>query len=195
MNTCESFSESFSDYVENTVHTEQRQSLDTHLSQCPSCHAAVDRLQNLRSRMRALPRLKTSPDFDTMLRTRLMLERKRAARFHFFPEFARIPRSLAYALAGVAVFLLVGVFARNGQSSHAFAPRLGNEELRISSVTTPASNTSHPLPKVYALDKISPASLLAPRASTTETQHSPTSDSLAERQTTPPGRITEASTF
>lgn len=195
MNTCESFSESFSDYVENTIHTEQRQSLDTHLSQCPSCHAAVHRLQNLRSHMRTLTRIKTSPDFETMLRTRLMLERKRASRFQFFPEFTRMPRSFAYALAGIAMFLVIGVFVRNGQSSGSLAPRPGNEEVKISSFTTPASSTSNFSTTNYTLDKLSPASLHAVGKGNTATQQTAASDSLAERQTTHPGRTIEPSTF
>lgn len=193
MNTCESFSEFFSDYVENTVHTEQRQFLDTHLAQCPSCHAAVNRLQILRSHMRALPRIKTSPDFDTMLRTRLMLERKRVSFLHAFPDFTRMPRMVSYGLASVLILLLVGVFARNGQSSNAFAPR--QEELKISSFTTPASNTTRPSTQVYSLDKIRPSSFSTPSKLEISSEPLVTPDSLAESQASAPGRKIETSTF
>lgn len=192
MNTCESFSESFSDYVENTAHAEQRQFLDTHLAQCPSCHAAVNRLQILRSHLRALPRIKTSPDFDMMLRTRLMLERKRVSFLHLFPDFTRMPRTVSYGLASVLILLLAGVFVRNGQSSNAFAPR--HEELKISSFATPASNTTRPSTQIYSLDKINPSSLSAPGKHKISEQ-AVISDTLAESQANSSGRKTETSTF
>ncbi|MEK7729236.1 MAG: zf-HC2 domain-containing protein [candidate division KSB1 bacterium] len=196
MNTCEIFSESLSDYVENDVHPEQRKSLDDHLAQCPSCHTTVTRLQNLRSRMRALPRIKTSPDFETLLRTRLMLERKRRHFFPFVSELKRMPRTAAYALAGFMLLLIVGAITRSGQTSETLTQRGGNEDLKISSFSRPASNVSSPLNIYrYSLDQVTPASFRLQWEPTTSHERSTATDSSAEAQTTSSGRQQEPSSF
>jgi anti-sigma factor RsiW len=196
MNTCECFSESFSEYVENGVRPEQKKSLDAHLAQCPSCHAAVARLQNLRSHMRALPRIKTSPDFETLLRTRLMLERKRAYAIPFFSEFARMPRAATYAFAGLMLVLTAALLIRGGQGAEALAKRAQNDDVYISSFAQPAAESSPSSAKIfYLLDKISPASLRTHRDLGSAHERATPPDSSAVSQTNPTGPQQKTATF
>ncbi len=196
MNTCESFSESFSEYVENDVHPEQRKSLDAHLAQCPNCHAAVARLQNLRTHMRALPRMKTSPDFDTLLRASLMLERKRAHAIPFFSEFVRMPRAATYAFAGFVLLLAAAMLIRGGQGAEAFAKRAQHEELNVSSFYQPATNSSTSSEKIFfPLDKIRPASLHTQPDLNAMNERETRPDSVKESTTNSTGPQLKTTTF
>ena len=198
MNTCESFSASLSDYVENNVHADQRKFLDLHLAHCPSCHAAVDRLQTLRTHLHSLPRLKTSPDFDTMLRTRLMFERKKTHVLPFFQAFARMPRAASYALASIIIVLVAIAFLRPGQSSQAFAKRAHHEELSIpSTYYTPAgASLEEPPAKTYfLLDNLSPASLSTQREFVPARELKTPPDSSAASRINPTGPQSKPTSF
>lgn len=175
MNTCECFTESFSDYVDNTVPPEQKHRLDAHLSECPSCRATVGRLQNLRMRMHALPRLKASPDFETILRTRIMLERKKT---HILPQTARMmrtSRAAVYAFAGLALVLTLGALLRDGRETETMTKR---EAPYVSSFYQPVPDSSLQTAKVsYPLDQILPAYLHKSRRDRTAGRGSSVSDS------------------
>lgn len=196
MNTCESFSESFSDYVENSAHPEQRQSLDAHLAQCPSCHAAVTRLQNLRTHMRSLPRVKASPDFETLLRARIMLERRKARVFPHVTDFGRMPRVALYAFTGVVILLATSVFWREWQNASADTKRVANDEIITSSFYEPSDNASLQATKVfYPLDKI-PLRYQRPQK-LSHLWHEPVTraDSLADRHAIPSGQQLKTASF
>lgn len=197
MNTCENFSASLSDYVENNVHADQRKSFDLHLAQCSSCHAAVDRLQTLRTHLHSLPRLKTSPDFDTMLRTRLMLERKKTRMLPFFPAFARMPRAVSYAFASIIIVLVAVAFLRPGKSSEAYAKRAQHEELSIPSLYTPVGTSlEEPPTKTYfLLDNLSPASLSTQREFVPAKEFKTPPDSSAASRTNPTGPQSKPTSF
>lgn len=176
MNTCECFTESFSDYVDNTVLPEHKQRLDEHLSECPSCRTTVHRLQNLRMRMHALPRLKASPDFETILRTRIMLERKKT---HILPQFARrmrTSRAAVYAFAGLAFLWLLGTIMRDAQKAEGMTKR---EVPYVSSFYQPVPDSPLQTAKIsYPLDQILPANLRKPRHDRAARPQAAVSDSV-----------------
>ncbi len=194
MNTCESFSESFSDYVENAVLPEQRQTMDVHLSRCSSCQATVARLSSLRSRLRTLPRVKTSPDFEAILRARIMLERKKSRVSTFAPRVARMPRAAVYALAGLTILLATSVILRGWQSPEAYTKRALNSEEFYLYQTTPNSPLQ-PTKVSYTLDKIRPGYLQRHEREATAHDRAVSPDSILEKQTLPPGQQLKTSSF
>lgn len=76
MKNCERFTDLLSDYAENGLASAEKRELDVHLQQCSECRSAADGVVNLRYSLRQMPGLKTSPDFETILRTRIKMERR-----------------------------------------------------------------------------------------------------------------------
>lgn len=104
MRSCQKFSEVFSDYFEKALPEKDRQAVETHLQLCPPCQQSIARLVRLRQVLRALPVIKTSLDFDTVLRTRMRLERRRRR-----PLFARpISPRRTLAWGGLATIVVAG---------------------------------------------------------------------------------------
>ncbi|NUO84445.1 zf-HC2 domain-containing protein [candidate division KSB1 bacterium] len=196
MNTCESFAESFSDYVENTVHPEQRQMLDAHLSRCPSCQDTVTRLSHLRTHLRTLPAVKTSPDFETILRTRIMLERRKSHALAFAPQVVRWPRVTVYALAGLIAVLTMGVLVSGRNHSNTITRQMQNEELNISSVDQYfPSSPIQPTKVSYPLDKVSLGYLHKHKQQAAVHERAAGPDSLAEKSTHHLGQQLKTSSF
>lgn len=196
MNTCECFSESFSDYVDNTVLPDQKRLLEAHLSECPSCHDTIVRLQNLRARMHTLPRLKASPDFETILRTRIMLERKKSHLLPHVPRKMRISRAAVYASAGLLVLFALGALMRDWQGANGFTKRVPNDERYISSFYQPAPDSPLQATKLsYPLDRILPAYLHQHRQGSGARDRTAVPDSTPEKRAFSTGLQVKTASF
>jgi len=107
MKNCERFTELLSDYAENSLAPSENRELDFHLEQCSECRSAAAGVVNLRRNLHHLPALQTSPDFETILRARIKLDR----RTHVAPIWNMryiTPRRLAtYSAAAVVVMSCV----------------------------------------------------------------------------------------
>jgi len=104
MKNCERFTDLLSDYAENGLASAEKRELDVHLQQCSECRSAADGVVNLRYSLRQMPALKTSPDFETILRTRIKMERRaHAAPIWNFRHLA--PRRVATLSAAVVAIV------------------------------------------------------------------------------------------
>ncbi|MDZ7270316.1 MAG: anti-sigma factor [candidate division KSB1 bacterium] len=105
MGTCDDFVDLIMDFVDGELVGPQRQRLLQHLRECEHCSAQVHKLRLLRVQLRNLPRVATSPGFDTLLRARLRAQEN--ARWR--KVWAAIPfaswRVPAYALTLVVLAL------------------------------------------------------------------------------------------
>lgn len=156
MKTCERYSELFSDYAENTLASEQKHELEAHLHQCAECRSAAGGVTNLRRAFRDLSALHTSPDFETILRTRIKLDRRHKA----MPVLdAGYGGAIGFAAISVAVIILFvgGFYLLQYQATKAVVP----------SPSTVAGSPPQALPNktlsslssakiYYAFDKITP---------------------------------------
>lgn len=125
MNSCEKLSELLSDYVERSLHEEVRQKIEFHLKACPPCQETVERLGKLRRNLRSLSAVKASPDFETVLRTRMRLERHRLRPWTF--SMPLLPaRAMAYALLLVGLVGAGVIYLRN-------TSQISPSEMQISS--------------------------------------------------------------
>ena len=180
MNACKRFSESFSDYAENTMLPEQRHAVEAHLSVCAECQAAIARLQNLRSTLSQLTKVQTPPDFEAILRARMRRESKRTASpgFSLRLPMALMPRFAVFAVGAMLVFYSVNLALRKH-------PRAELEGVGISSyqlLQSPLSrSTSSVIPLtaqiLFTLDRFSPKQWPLPRQK--KGARSSSSDSLS----------------
>lgn len=74
MKKCERFRQHFSDYIDGLLDSTIRLELENHLENCPRCLKVIQRMKNVSQKLKHLPGLKTSPDFDMVLRTRIRVE-------------------------------------------------------------------------------------------------------------------------
>ncbi len=71
MISCDTAKSMLSDYLEHTLTPDERSSVEEHLSQCHECKRVYDDVAFLTAKLRALPAIQTSEDFDGQLRLRI----------------------------------------------------------------------------------------------------------------------------
>lgn len=158
MNSCQEISELFSDYVEKALPEKDCRDVEIHLQICSPCERTAERLANLRAKLRTLPAVKTSPDFETVLRTRMRLERHRLR-----PWSYAIPLLSARAMAfgSLAILIIVGgIYFYLRQSSVSSATLVQTNSLLLNSVPSSAGSlsratlTNSPQLYFYTLDNL-----------------------------------------
>lgn len=109
MKSCERFSALLSDYAENAMAPVEKSDIAAHLNECVECRSAVEGVVNLRRSLRRLPAVQASPDFETILRTRIKLDRRASAPIwglRYASPRRLATYSAAFALAVLCVFYL-----------------------------------------------------------------------------------------
>jgi hypothetical protein len=105
MKNCERFTELFSDYAENTLASAEKRELDVHLEQCSECRSAAEGVVSLRRHFRRLSTIQASPDFETILRARIKLDRRAQAAPIWNLRYLAPQRLAAYSAAAVVVMI------------------------------------------------------------------------------------------
>ncbi len=101
MPECKSFEEKIFDYVDGLLPTGARKDVVRHLEECLDCSEIYENVTKVRWQLRNLNSIKVSPDFETVLRTRISMERSLSRR-SFLNRPIRIP---VYAATGALAFL------------------------------------------------------------------------------------------
>ena len=78
MKTCNRYQELFSEYIEGELDQNQKKDVETHLQSCSLCARKLSNINGLKQLLVALPRMKVSSDFDSLLHARIRLEIGRA---------------------------------------------------------------------------------------------------------------------
>ncbi len=109
MDSCKKFKDLLSDYIEGGLDPQTKLQMETHLKECLNCSKVILRLKTLHKNLKTLPKLPVSPDFETVLRTRIRVEsgldRRRRERFAtFFPI-----RNPVFAAATLVILLAITV--------------------------------------------------------------------------------------
>ncbi len=130
MNACDKIKQNAFLYHENALAPAQRQEVQSHLDACPECRRQFQQAAALKKAMRTLPKYRTSPDFNTVLRARLRTETKRKPLWDLSlgSGLWRAPAFAALAL----LFMAVGVLVQR-QWSLAPMPSAGNELVAVQS--------------------------------------------------------------
>jgi len=118
MENCKWFEQYFSDYIEGQLDLSLTQKLEQHLAKCKYCTAIIQRMRLVMGSLHQVSQLKTSSDFDTILRTRIRIEsglERSSWRDRFNSWAIRIP---VYA-ASIAIILIAFVLLK-GQYNPVF---------------------------------------------------------------------------
>ncbi|NIA29883.1 MAG: hypothetical protein GWP06_08245 [Actinobacteria bacterium] len=121
MTDCYKFEKRLSDFLEESLSTNEKESFERHLGKCAKCRKKSEQVQVLRNTLSALPRHKTSPSFDTVLRSNIRREIINNGSVFRFPKINFVWQLPVFAAAAI-LFIAVGIlidqaFIRNNQLS------------------------------------------------------------------------------
>jgi hypothetical protein len=156
MKSCERFSGLLSDYAENTLAPAEKREFAAHLKECAECRSAAEGVFNLRQSLRRLPALQTSPDFETILRTRIKLDRRANVAPIWNMRYAGPRRLVTYsAAAALAVVCVFYLWQRLSADSLPASPSsLTISQMQIA--PNQALPSVSPAKILYTLDKVTP---------------------------------------
>ena len=110
MSNCQQFDDLMSDYVEGNIPFNSKRDIEYHLQNCQICSTKAKKINILRETLKKLPALSVSPNFETILRTRISFEnRQRRHRIEnlFSPWQVRIPLyGISFALIIIAILAI-----------------------------------------------------------------------------------------
>jgi anti-sigma factor RsiW len=155
MKNCERFTDLLSDYAEDGLASAEKRELDVHLQQCSECRSAAEGVVNLRYHLRQMPALKTSPDFEMILRTRIKMGRRaHAAPMWNFRHLA--PRRVATLSAAVVavvglIYLWPSFF---GPAFQPASPTIAVSQMQVS--PSGILSSVSPAKIRYTLDQVTP---------------------------------------
>lgn len=121
MKDCKRFEEKILDYLEDLLPIGQRKDIEKHIQNCTSCSNTSKDIKKVRALLRDLEPIKTSDDFETVLRTRISMERSLSRR-GIINWPIRIP---LYAAAG-ALVVIAAFFILN--STNRYFPAGSSDE-------------------------------------------------------------------
>ncbi len=96
-------------YNDHALESTQHAQIKDHLDVCPTCSAHFTQARQIKKSLQHLPRVRTAPDFNTVLRARLRSESARRTFYGFdtLSSFWRMPAYAAVALFFVAIGMMV----------------------------------------------------------------------------------------
>ena len=153
MKNCDKFKRLMSDFLEGELKGTLKSEFEAHLKACRTCEEALSRIRNVRAGLRRLSSVKTSPDFDAMLRARIrLMTGRRWRRSESLTIYSpwRIP---AYALAVVTLAFVatMAVTMLTNPTSENNANVLENQFLSESQLL---QRPAEEIPTRYILDHI-----------------------------------------
>jgi hypothetical protein len=156
MKICERFSELLSDYAENALAPVEKNEFAAHLKDCVECRSAAEGVVNLRRNLRRLPVLQTSPDFETILRTQIKLDRRANVAPIWSMRYAGSRRFAAYsAAAALALICVFYLWQRLSADALPSSPSsIAVSQMQIAPNQTLPSVS--PAKILYTLDKVTP---------------------------------------
>lgn len=156
MKNCERFVGLLSDYADSSMASAEKSEFAAHLKECAECRSAAEGVVNLRRNLRRLPVLQTSQDFETILRTRIKLDRRAHVPPIWNIRYAGPRRFVSYsAAAAVALVCVFYLWQRLSADSLPTTPSsLTVSQMQIA--PNPALPSVSPAKILYTLDKVTP---------------------------------------
>lgn len=156
MENCDKFKRQMSDFLDGIVRGAEKRECEEHIATCKECAALLARLKSIRAQMRSLPRMRTSADFDAMLRARIRLSgsagRRRYGTGHASYISWRIP---AFAVGTIAIVIIgalaVGMLNNQKQQNFASIAEKNGDSWGTQSATLPVPGD---VQVNYVLDRI-----------------------------------------
>ena len=160
MNFCHQCDELISEYIEDELDYKRKLFIEKHLINCQPRSSTVKNISALRKKLKSLPVVAVSADFDTILRDRIRLERKKERQKKqnlFFSWKLRIP---AYGISlALIVFIVTMVFSKISNKNTYFPQAATNAEWKNGRInqqnTLPSNNVIFYSPdRAFAIDVI-----------------------------------------
>ncbi len=181
MPECKTFQEKIFDYVDGLLPTGARKDVVRHLEECLDCSEIYEGVTKVRWQLRNLNSIKVSPDFETVLRTRISMERSLSRR-SFLNRPIRIPVYAATgALAFLAAFFILNLSDK--QLNNNSAPLNVSSSVpssQFSTNQTKLSRQSIPQKINYPMDRLDISGGTSISSSNLERQTSALTDSVRE---------------
>jgi hypothetical protein len=181
MPECKSFQEKMFDYVDGLLPTGARKDVVRHLEECLDCSEIYEGVTKVRWQLRNLNSIKVSPDFETVLRTRISMERSLSRR-SFLNRPIRIPVYAATgALAFLAAFFILNLSDK--QLNNNSAPLNVSSSVPSSQFSTNQTKLSHqstPQKINYPMDRLDISGGTSISSNSLERQTSALTDSVTE---------------
>ncbi len=112
MENCNQFQALIYDSIDGLLPNEKRKEVENHIQGCCECSQIYQGVKFVKQSLRALTPIKTSPDFETVLRTRISMERSLSRKgFLYWPVGRPI-----FAAAGVVVLVLAFFFINSSNN-------------------------------------------------------------------------------
>ena len=112
MAICYKYQKYINDYIDNDIEAARKKELEEHLQTCSSCSEDLKNAKLLKQSLASLPRYKTSPTFDIVLRSKLKKEIHKTSSLLNLPFFPMIRPVPAFAALTI-IFIFVGVLIGN----------------------------------------------------------------------------------
>ncbi|MFQ5603193.1 MAG: anti-sigma factor [bacterium] len=139
MKICNWLEDKVFDYVDGLLPNDKKKELENHFKNCPDCRNSYQGVKSVRVQLKKLSPLKTSPDFETVLRTRIKMEKSLKRRgTETWP--VRIP---LYAATG-ALIALAAFFVLNNSNRPFYGNQANNPPFLPPSQSIPIQNISQP---------------------------------------------------
>jgi len=181
MPECKSFQEKIFDYIDGLLPTGARKGVVKHLEECLDCSEIYENVTNVRWQLRNLNSIKVSPDFETVLRTRISMERSLSRR-NFLNRPIRIPVYAATgALAFFAAFFILNLADKklNNNSAPLNVPSSFSSSQFSTNQTKPGGQSTRQ--KInYPMDRLNISGGTSINSSTLERQTSALTDSVTK---------------
>jgi len=117
MTNWEQFEQDICDYVDGLLSPEAKRDTEKQLEQQPDAQEFYTQIKAIKNSLKYLPTIKTSPDFDTVLRTRIQME-KSLSRRGLWSGNIRVPAFAVVGAVAVVAILFWGPFnTRNSATS------------------------------------------------------------------------------
>ncbi len=188
MNHCKRFKLLISDYLEGFLQGIQKKEVEEHLKVCRSCYNDYQGLKSIKMSLRRLPPKKTSPDFETILRTRISMERVWSRR-GFIQGPLRIPMYTAATLVIVFAAFFIYYSLKISESPSTTLPAV-----TVQNSSNHFNQTIQPNPQesvFYSMEEVTIPSKGTPINSETLQNAPSKADSIARNHRVPVSRTLE----
>ncbi len=111
MINCHKCEDQISAYLENELHGERKAEIEQHIKSCLKCAKKTQQVNLVKNTLNKLTAISVLPDFDTLLRAQVMLEKRKERRSpqrKIFPELFRKPvYGISFAMVSLALLITI----------------------------------------------------------------------------------------
>jgi len=111
MAICYKYQKYINDYIDNDIDAARKIELEEHMKNCSSCQENLKNAKLLKKSLASLPRYRTSPTFDIVLRSKLKKEINKSStllNLPFLPMIRPVPAFAAFTIFLIFVGVLIG---------------------------------------------------------------------------------------